>query len=95
MFVFDPLGDRAFYMELSKIEFGKDIDTAVCTRSVGDAPAQTLDFEELLSKTPAVTESEDFNEDFYGSEGYNDDDLDPEGYDMGGIVDINSIDDIY
>ena len=95
MFVFDRLGDRAFYMELSKIEFGKDIDTAVCTRSVGDAPAQTLDFEELLSKTPAVTESEDFNEDFYGSEGYNDDDLDPEGYDMGGIVDINSIDDIY
>ena len=95
MFVFDPLGDRAFYMELSKIEFGKDIDTAVCTRSVGDAPAQTLDFEELLSKTPAVTESEDFNEDFYGSDGYNDDDIDLDGYDINNIADSSYSDDLY
>ena len=95
MFVFDPLGDRAFYMELSKIEFGRDIDSAECIKSVGDAPSQTLDIDELLSKSPATTESDEFNDEFYGSEGYNDDDLDPDGYNMGDIVDINSIDDVY
>ena len=47
------------------------------------------------SKSPATTESDEFNDEFYGSEGYNDDDLDPDGYNMGDIVDINSIDDVY
>ena len=84
MYVFDPLADRVFYMELSKIEFGKDIDAAVCTRSVGNAPAQTLDFEEIMSKSPAVAANDEFSEDFYGSDEYNDDDLDPDGFDMGG-----------
>lgn len=96
MYVFDPLGDRVFYMELSKIEFGKDIDAPVCTKSIGEAPAQVLNFDELMSKTPAAAAiSDDMNEDFYGSDSYNDDDLDPEGYDMGSISDMSSIDDIY
>ena len=95
VYVFDPLGDRVFYMELSKIEFGKDIDKAVCTRSVGEAPAQTLDFEELMSKGNTNIANEDINEDFYGSDGYNDDDIDEEGFDIGGLSDINSIDDLY
>ena len=93
MYVFDPLGDRVFYMELSKIEFGKDIDQAVCTKSVGDAPVQTLNFDELMNKAPIVEASDDINEDFYGS--YNEDDLDPEGYGIGDLSDISSIDDIY
>lgn len=95
MYVFDPLADRVFYMELSKIEFGKDIDTPVCTRSVGEAPAQTLNFEELMSKNPVVATSDEFSEDFYGSDEYNDDDLDPEGFDMGNVSDMSSIDDLY
>ena len=95
MYVFDPLGDRVFYMELSKIEFGKDIDQAVCTKSVGDAPAQTLNFDELMNKAPIVEATEDFNEDFYGSDSYNEDDLDPEGYGIGDIADMSSIDDLY
>ena len=95
VYVFDPLGDRVFYMELSKIEFGKDIDQAVCTKSVGDAPAQTLNFDELMNKAPIVEATEDFNEDFYGSDSYNEDDLDPEGYGIGDLSDISSIDDIY
>ena len=95
MYVFDPLGDRVFYMELSKIEFGKDIDQAVCTKSVGDAPAQVLNFDELMNKAPIVEASEDFNEDFYGSDSYNEDDLDPEGYGIGDIADMSSIDDLY
>ena len=95
MYVFDPLGDRVFYMELSKIEFHKNIDEAVCTRSVGEAPAQTLDFEELMSKNPVVGADDDFNEDFYGSDEYNDDDIDPDGFDMGGASEMSSIDDLY
>ena len=95
MYVFDPLADRVFYMELSKIEFGKDIDTPVCTRSVGEAPAQTLNLEELMSKNPVVAASDEFSEDFYGSDEYNDDDLDPEGFDMGNVSDMSSIDDLY
>ena len=94
-YVFDPLGDRMFYMELSKIEFGKDIDKAVCTKSVGDAPAQMLNFDELMNKAPIVEASDDFNEDFYGSDSYNEDDLDPEGYGIGDIADMSSIDDLY
>ena len=95
MYVFDPLGDRVFYMELSKIEFGKDIDAPVCTKSIGEAPAQTLDFEELMSKGNTVSASDEFSEDFYGSDQYDDEDLDPDGFDMGNISDISSIDDIY
>lgn len=95
MYVFDPLGDRVFYMELNKIEFHKSIEAPVCTRNVGDAPAQTLDFEELMSKNPVVTGDDEFNEDFYGSDAYNDDDIDPDGFDMGGASDISSIDDLY
>ena len=95
VYVFDPLGDRMFYMELSKIEFGKDVDQATCTKSAGDAPAQLLNFDELMSKAPIVEASDDFNEDFYGSDSYNEDDLDPEGYGIGDIADISSIDDLY
>ena len=95
MYVFDPLGDRVFYMELSKIEFGKDIDKAVCTRSVGEAPAQTLDFEELMSKGNTNIANEDINEDFYGSDDYDDDEIDPDGFDFGSASEISSIDDLY
>ena len=96
VYVFDPLGDRVFYMELSKIEFGKDIDKAVCVKSTGNAPEQTLNFDELMKKSPIATgDSDDFNEDFYGSDSYDEDDLDPDGYGIGDIADISSIDDIY
>ena len=94
MYVFDPLADRVFYMELSKIEFGKDIEEARCVKSIGEAPQQTLDFEELMSKTPAgVSDSDDYGDDFYGSDAYDDEDLD--GLDLGEIADVSSIDDLY
>ena len=56
---------------------------------------QTLDFEEIMSKSPAVAANDEFSEDFYGSDEYNDDDLDPDGFDMGNISDMSSIDDLY
>ena len=95
MYLFDPLGDRVFYMDLSKIDYHKNLDEAVCTRSVGDAPPQTLDFEELMSMNPVVGSDDEFSEDFYGSDDYNDDDIDPDGFDMGGASEMSSIDDLY
>lgn len=95
MYVFDPLGDRVFYMELSKIEFGKSCDAATCVKSTGDAPKQTLNFDELMSKEVAGAANDDIDEDFYGSDSYNDDDIDEEGFGIGGIEDISSIDDLY
>lgn len=96
MYVFDPLADRVFYMELSKIEFGKGCDAAICVKSTGEAPKQTLNFDELMKKeVPGATTESDFEEDFYGSDSYNDDDIDEEGFGIGGIEDISSIDDLY
>lgn len=94
IYVFDPLGDRIFYMELSKIEFGKDTDCARCVKSVGNPPVQVLDFDELMSKNPvSTTIDEDIDDDFYGADGYNDEDLD--GLDFDNIADTSSIDDLY
>lgn len=98
VYVFDPLADRVFFMELSKIEFGKDLDKAVCVKSTGEAPVQTLNFDELMSKsntTAIASDDEDFNEDFYGSDGYNDDDIDLDGYDINNIADSSYSDDLY
>ena len=95
MYVFDPLGDRAFFMELSKIEFGKSIDKAECVKSAGEPPVQLLDINELLNTNTTTAVSEDFNEDFYGSDDYNEDDIDLDGYDINNIADMSSIDDIY
>lgn len=95
MYVFDPLGDRVFYMELSKIEFGKSCPEATCIKSVGDAPAQTLNLDELMNKNNATAAGEDFEEDFYGSDGFNEDDIDEDGYNIGGLSEISSIDDLY
>lgn len=93
VYVFDPLGDRMFFMELSKIEFGKDLEEARCVKSVGNAPVQLLDFDQLMSKNTTTTSGDDFGEDFYGSDQYDDEDLD--GLDLGDIADTNSIDDLY
>ncbi|MBR6647772.1 MAG: hypothetical protein IKL29_00105 [Bacteroidaceae bacterium] len=94
LYVFDPLADRVFFMELSKIEFGKDLDEPRCVKSIGEAPKQTLDFEELMSKNPvATTDSDEFDDEFGDIDGYNDEDLD--GLDLDGIADVSSIDDIY
>ena len=95
MYVFDPLGDRAFFMELSKIEFGKSIDKAECVKSAGEPPVQLLDINELLNSNTTTAVSEDFNEDSYGSDDYNEDDIDLDGYDINNIADMSSIDDIY
>lgn len=95
VYVFDPLGDRMFFMELCKIEYGKEIDAPRCVKSIGEAPVQLLDFDELMNKNNQAqnADSEDYNEDFYGSDEYNEEELD--GFDLENISDTDSIYDLY
>ena len=43
LYIFDPLADRAFFIELSEIITGKSLPEAVCTKSIGDATQHVLD----------------------------------------------------
>lgn len=86
MFVYDYMTDRAFFMELKKIEPMKSLVDPVCTLARGKAPAQFVNldhFEDDLDKKAAAaaaktTAVEDFD---YGEEFtnlgdlYNDEDL--------------------
>lgn len=90
-FVFDALADRSFFMELKQVKYSATLDEPVVEKSVGDAPRQTTDIDELLAApTPAGkgggTEF-DADADFYGDDSYSDDELDAEGY-----VDLESLD---
>lgn len=95
IYVFDPLTDRCFFIELKEIITGKKLSAPVCTRKTGKAPAQTVDFDEL-AKTSV---SSDLGENFYGDESFDADDIDAEGFDMGqsgsGEVSLDSIDDLF
>lgn len=82
MYVFDYLTERAFFMELREIITGKDIEEAVCTKSIGNPPAQTLDFDTVAASAATL----DTGENFYGDEGYDLDELDAEGFD--GLDDV-------
>ena len=83
LYVFDPLTERVFFIELSEIEYGKDIERAVCTRKEGQAPEQIVDFEQMLATSGTNL---DLGENFYGDEDFDMEDFDPEGFDMGGAA---------
>ena len=82
MFVFDYLTNRAFFMEMKEEIFSKELDEPKC-KYVGTPPSEGVsmnDFEEQISKAASATNSEDFGEDFYGSDDYNLDELTEDGY---------------
>lgn len=80
LYIFDYMTERCFFIELSEIITGKETKAAVCTRKEGEAPKQTIDFEELA----AAGGSLDLDENFYGDQDFDPDDFDDEGFDMGG-----------
>lgn len=80
LYVFDPLSERVFFIELSEIITGKDLDKAVCSRKEGNPPAQTVDFDQQMNTNTAL----DLDENFYGDQDFDMEDFDPEGFDMGG-----------
>ncbi len=78
IYVFDPLAERIFFIELSEIITGQDLKHAICSRKEGEAPQQTIDFDEQLN----TSQSLDLGENFYGDEDYDMEDFDMDGFDM-------------
>ena len=49
LYVFDYMTERCFFIELSEIITGKNMTGAKCTKKSGEAPKQTVDFEEMAA----------------------------------------------
>ena len=49
LYVFDYMTERCFFIELSEIITGKSMTGAKCTKKAGEAPKQTIDFEEMAA----------------------------------------------
>lgn len=78
IYVFDPLAERIFFIELSEIITGQDLKQAICSRKEGEAPKQTIDFDEQMNASNPI----DLGENFYGDEDYDIEDFDVDGFDM-------------
>lgn len=79
IFVFDQMTERAFYVELAEVYYGEDLDKATCTRKMGDAPKQHVDF----AKDPLAggNDSALFDDDsFYGSDEYEEGEIDMDSF---------------
>jgi hypothetical protein len=76
LYVFDYMMERVFFMELSEIITGQNLDKAICTMSVGLPPVQTFSAEEMEKRSDSV----DLDEEFYGDSEYDEDELDELGY---------------
>mgnify|MGYP002626062730 CR=1 FL=1 len=79
LYTFDPLADRVFFIELSSIKPGQ-MEHGEVTRSQGDAPQQTLDFDEMFARNP-ITGGDDImdDDDLFGE------DVDMEDIDLEGL----------
>lgn len=80
LYVFDYMTERCFFIELSEIITGKEIKNAKCTKKEGEAPKQTMDFEEIA----AAGGSLDLDENFYGDQDFDMEDFDADGFDVDG-----------
>lgn len=80
LYVFDPLTERVFFIELSEIIPGKDLDKPVCSRKHGKAPKQSVDFDEMAKNTN--NNQIDLDENFYGDQSFDPEEFDPEGFEM-------------
>ena len=80
-YIFDPEGKRFFLMELTENMFGKPQRKPSVSRRHGMPPAQRL-----VVKTKAEEEQNsyrgDFDEDFYGDDGFDETELDMEGFEI-------------
>ncbi|MDR1344484.1 MAG: plasmid pRiA4b ORF-3 family protein [Tannerellaceae bacterium] len=79
MYVFDYMTERAFFMELREVIFGKTLHEPLCSRSEGTPPPQVLNFDEIANTI--VTSNDIIDEDFYGDSEYDINELDSEGFD--------------
>jgi hypothetical protein len=70
LYIFDQLSERMFFIELSEIITGKNIDKPICMKSEGCPPVQFIDYETVIKNTRL-----DLDDDFYGEDEYDDDEL--------------------
>lgn len=82
LFTFDPLADRVFFIELSEIKTGKTLAQGKVTRSLGEAPVQTLDFDEMFARNPIIDSSSIMDDDDMFGDEIDSDEIDLEGFDI-------------
>lgn len=82
IYIFDPLTERCFFIELTEIILGKDLAAPLCTRKKGNPPAQETDIDAFNANLAATQNTEDYGEKFYGDESFDAEDFDPEGFDI-------------
>ncbi len=79
MLQFDYPKERFFFIELSEIITGKNINKAKCTLSVGEAPQQyEKEDEELTTPLKTTKQGIDIDESFYGDQDF--DSIEIEGF---------------
>lgn len=83
VYVFDLLNERMFFMELTEIIFGEQLEQPVCSRQHGEPPLQHPD-NDFDAVVPAVDGKGkmDLDEDFYGDDSFDNEEFDPEGFDF-------------
>lgn len=84
-FVFDPFAERVFYLDVTEVVPGESLKVPQIVRAKGDAPQQIEELDYSIPSVPKVGASsfeEDDVDEFYGNDGFNDDDFDPEGFEF-------------
>ena len=79
-YMFDPIGNRMFLIELAEIIFGASQAQSVCSRKYGEAPQQSTTLVELEKETPRNVD--ELNEEFRENDGFDNEELDPEGFEI-------------
>jgi hypothetical protein len=82
LYTFDPLADRVFFIELSEIKTGKNLAEGKITRSIGEPPAQSLDFDEMFARNPIVDTSSVMDEEGMFGDEIDSSEIDLEGFDI-------------
>ncbi|MBP5306506.1 MAG: hypothetical protein J6Y79_00445 [Paludibacteraceae bacterium] len=89
IYLFDPLGDRCFFIELKEILPSQSLNAPQCSYKTGNPPAQLLADDSPASSVRTI--DDDLGENFYGDEGFNDDEFSDEEFsDLNDIPDPES-----
>ncbi|MDH8701111.1 hypothetical protein M2138_000450 [Dysgonomonadaceae bacterium PH5-43] len=79
VYVFEPLTERCFFMELREIITGEELESPKIVKAVGEPPVQITAFEDVDFSAPVNTIANNIDEDFlddeFDSGGYNDEDF--------------------
>lgn len=75
VFIFDNIGERAFFMALTKIDYDKSLSSPLCVGKSGMPPVQISKIEDMEIK-PSVMNADDLGIDqLYGEDAFNEDEI--------------------